>query len=289
MTLHDQWYHAYQVKDYLKLIAEEEGTWCFLLADKDDDRFIGKIYSTWYARDCSIVVHFTTPGHLVFASGFVLSQYHIETYGVLAPRWRVYSLTSDGYHILQFNSLYWMYRRIEDAHNEACSTPKPDVNLLRFTDDPLVHDETTYYIWPSGSSIAPEWVDIAVGTAMLPVTEEISGPGPTAEPSIPLKQESPLPNKPAASRSATASDCSAQDDLSVQNGRERSSPSSEDIVNNGSTSVNPGAYTSTAGPGSVNQKVDIILRYVRQLQMIASWLQMIVAEESSTMEVEASA
>lgn len=53
--------------------------------------------------------------------------------------------------------------------------------------------------------------------------------------------------------------------------------------------VDPGANTSTVGPGSVNQRAEIILRSVRQLQMIASQLQMIVAEESSAMEVESSA
>ncbi|KAK0243338.1 hypothetical protein EDD85DRAFT_786252 [Armillaria nabsnona] len=230
----------------------------------------------------------TTTGSLVkfTAPGFILSQYHIETYGMPAPRWRLYSLTSDGYHILQFDSLYWMYRRIEDAHNEARNAPEPDVNLLRFTDNPLVHDETTYYVW-SGGSVASERVDVAVGTVTPPVIEEITGPGPTAEPNIPMKRESPRPDNTTASRSATASDRGAQGDLSVQDGRDRSSPSVEDAPNNGSTPVDPGADTSTAGPGSVNQRAEIILRSVRQLQMIAARLQTIAAEESSAMEMEA--
>ncbi len=84
-------------------------------------------------------------------------------------------------------------------------------------------------------------------------------------------------------------DRGAQGDLSIQDGRDRSSPSGEDAPNNGSTPVDPGANTSTAGLGSVNQRAEIILRSVRQLQMIASQLQMIVAEESSAMEVESSA
>ncbi len=87
-----------------------------------------------------------------------------------------------------------MYRRIEDAHNEARSAPEPDVNLLRFTDDPLVQDESTYYVW-SGGSVAPERVDVAVGTVTPPFIEEIPGPGPTAEPNIPMKRGESSPGQ----------------------------------------------------------------------------------------------
>ncbi|KAK0439647.1 hypothetical protein EV421DRAFT_1905938 [Armillaria borealis] len=135
----ERWGHVFQVHDE-SILSNAQGTWCFVHAEKDDERFTHQKFITWYDRTLLTVIHFTLPGTLAFPSGYVLSNYHIKTYSALPPPWRVYtSADGAGQTLHQSLPLQWMYRRFEDSHSAGHTPPASDMTLLPFMDNPLNH------------------------------------------------------------------------------------------------------------------------------------------------------
>ncbi len=159
----ERWRHVFQVRDE-SILSNAQGTWCFVCAEKDDERFTHQKYLTWYDRTLSTVIHFTLPGRLAFPSGYILSDYHIKTYGAPPPPWRVYnSADGAGQTLYQSLPLHWMYRHFEDSHSAGRTPPASDVTLLPFMDNPLNRFETTFIPCRDGTFAAH--VDAAVMAA----------------------------------------------------------------------------------------------------------------------------
>ncbi|KAK0444484.1 hypothetical protein EV421DRAFT_1903110 [Armillaria borealis] len=137
------WRHIFQVKDQSTL-TDTQGQWCFLLAEKDDVQFEGKVHNTWYDRRRSLAIHFTLPGHLTFPSGFIMPWDLINLYGAPPPPWRVYFPLANGHTLLQEEGISWMYSQFE-SHSVGLKPPLPGVNHLPFIDSPGVTHSTTFH------------------------------------------------------------------------------------------------------------------------------------------------